>query len=123
MENDIKALIFNFILVLLIFVQYTSCASHIIITPRGCDTSATWGETHSTHKIEAFKYKKNYVQPMSFFYPNEILIRNELRDIGVSCKGLESLSIITSSNWLESLWGVIPVFSNRSVTFKGKYVN
>ena len=96
---------------LLIFIFFLSaCAGKVIITPKGCQTEAVWGE-HS--RDDHFVYQMHvWGEEIRW---EELLIRK-----GIFCSNLVSVSITIRHTMSDVFWNLIPGVTSRTVEISGK---
>lgn len=101
---------------ILILILLSSCANHIYLTPRYCDTKATMEPMKGEGEI----ISKREWMVLQTEGPKVIEWRNLLKEKNRDCKSLNNVSIIVETQFLDALLTVVPFVSSKVITIQNE---
>jgi hypothetical protein len=103
----------------LLLLSLFGCGSSIIVSPLGCKTSARFIDGS---KIPDFKVERSFWAPFGLFETTVVKIKDLLKQEGISCKDVGTLTVTTTHSVEDVFRSIIPFAATRTVVLTGNYI-
>jgi len=102
----------NKLIALCLLFTLSSCASRLIVTPKKCPNKAIW----TNHKDNDLLSENKY---WVIGKEKKVFLRDILKEKGITCSQLKSISLTVKKEWSDSLLSIFPFVGRRTLIIKG----